>query len=189
MEMSRTLWGYWVQKFFCFPHFLFVENRLQPPWFWVPKVKIKQSLIREGRATQKQQCSLGQVLGFPSRDTCNGIFALFCRTKTPSKWKISAFSTSEKLIRRPPETRLKACRPYTHCDPHQQPLKALLKTPHQIPPGWDTQFLRYKPTLVPLPGKTIKLFFSTLPKTRSLRFNLVPVHRSLVFGITKGHKK
>ena len=120
-ETSGTRRGSWVQKSFCVLHFLFVENRLQPPWFWAPKVKIKQLLIREGRAAKKQQCGLGAGPWFPPRDACSSISELFCRTKTPNKWKMSAFSTSEKLIR-PPETRLKACRP-AHTGTHPEALK------------------------------------------------------------------
>ena len=39
-----------------------------------------------------------------------------------------------------------------------------------------------------MPGKAIKLFFSTLPKTLSPRFNLALVHRVCVFN-TKRKKE
>ena len=56
--------------------------------------------------------------------------------------------------------------------------------------GWDTQFLRaWSALLSPLPGKAIKLFFSTSLKTLSLRFDLALVHRGHVFGIISSAEK
>ena len=40
------------------------------------------------------------------------------------------------------------------------------------------------PLCSPLLGQAIKLFFSTSPKTLSLKFNSAPVHRGQVFNIT-----
>ena len=95
----------------------------------------------------------------------------------------------QKLIRRSPEARLKACRPCTHPDSYLQPhpwttaIKLLTKFP------WvGTQFLKGTSLLYPpLPGKSIKLFFSTSPKTLSPRFSSVQVKFSA--SITHTHKK
>ena len=46
------------------------------------------------------------------------------------------------------------------------------KTAHQIPLGWNTECWRLCPLWPSLPGKEIKLFFSTLPKSLSPRFDL-----------------
>ena len=88
------------------------------PLPWVPKCRFKQLLIREGRgcrdqgrAVKKQQCSLGAGSWLPSRDTQNNTFALFCRTKAPTKWKMlttdNALFIPEKVTARPssPDTR------------------------------------------------------------------------------------
>ena len=64
------------------------------------------------------------------------------------------------------------------------PLNHCYKTPHQIPLCWDTVLRSTSPLCPPLPGKTIKLFFSTSPRTLSLRFDSAPVHRGRVFDIS-----
>ena len=52
--------------------------------------------------------------------------------------------------------------------------------------GWRHMVLRgTTPPCPPLPGKTLKLFFSASPKPLSPRFNLAPVCRGWVFGIIK----
>ena len=89
-------------------------------------------------------------------------------------------------IKRPPEARLKGCGPWnTHWSLSSiPPLNHGYKTPHQIPADWGTQFLRgMSPLCLPLPGKAIKLFFSILTRTLSLRFNSAWVHRGWVFSI------
>ena len=76
---------------------------------------------------------------------------------------------------------LKECRPCRHPDPYQQhcPLTITLLNPHT--PGVGTHsFEGISPLWSPLPDKAIKLFFSTLPKTLSLRFNSVPVYRGWI---------
>ena len=87
-------------------------------------------------------------------------------------------------------SQFKVCRPCTHPDPCQQILLWTIarKLLTNIPPGWNTWFLRGMSLLCsPLPGKAIKLFLSTSPKTLSLWFNLVLVHRGWVLGnITAG---
>ena len=72
--------------------------------------------------------------------------------------------TCATCMRRPPEARLKECRPCTHPDPYQQPLplKDCYKTPHQMPPRLGhTVFEGMTLPCPPLPGKAIELFFST----------------------------
>ena len=65
------------------------------------------------------------------------------------------------------------------------PLNHCYKTPHQSLPGWDTPILRGMSLLCPpLPGKAVKLFFSTSPKTLFPRFDSAPVHRGRDFGIS-----
>ena len=74
------------------PHFLFLGNKLQPPW---PSLSSKeQLLIRKGgdaetgeEQSRDNSAALGQGPGFSSRDTHNNNFEPFCRTKTPNKWK------------------------------------------------------------------------------------------------------
>ena len=106
----------------------------------------------------------------------------------------SQFDNLEKLIRRPPRARLKECRPCTHPDPYQQPrpwtiaIKFLTKSrPLSRPPPpaqvGTQSFWGMSPLCPPLPGKAVKLIFSTSPKTSSLRFNSAPVHRGWIFGI------
>ena len=59
------------------------------------------------------------------------------------------------------------------------------KRPHQVPPGWDTHFSRAGASCVlPVPGKAIKLLFSTSRKTLSLRFDLALVYRGHPLGIS-----
>ena len=117
---------------------------------------------------------------FPS-DTHNGIFTLFYRTKTPNKWKMnclikqSVFQKEghslyprelQKVIKRPSEARLKECRSCIHWSlPANLPLNHHYKIPHQIPLGWDTVFEGSILLCPPMPGKAIKLFFYTSPKT------------------------
>ena len=50
--------------------------------------------------------------------------------------------------------------------------------------GGTHRFQRQEPTVSQFPWLAIKLFFSTSPKTLSLRFDLTPVHRGQVFGIS-----
>ena len=74
-----------------------------------------------GQQPRNNSAALGQGPDPTSRDTHHNIFKLFCRTKTHTKWKMfqregHSLITS-KLIRPPPEARLKECRPCTHPDP------------------------------------------------------------------------
>lgn len=79
-----------------------------------------------------------------------------------------------KLIKNPPKARGKECRPCTHPDliilAAAPSLNHCYKIPHQILRGWDTVFQGTGPLCPPLPGKAIKLLFSTSPKALSLKF-------------------
>ena len=120
--------------------FLFVVNRLQPPW---PSL-----------------CPKGQIWAFanPQRERIER------QRKRPHTW----LKDPNKLIRRLPEARLKKCRSCTHHGPYQQScpwsiaIKLLAKSP-----GVGTSFWGMSTLCPPLPGKAIKLLFSLSPKTLS----------------------
>ena len=84
-------------------------------------------------------------------------------------------------LKKTKKARLKDCRPYRHPDPYQQlhpgtvAIKLLAK---------PSSLSGHSPWCPPLPGKAIKLFFSTSPKTLSLRFDSVSVYRDRVFSIS-----
>ena len=66
MKLNRTLWGSWEWKPFCVPHFLFVGNRLQPPWPSLSsRGQVQRVANRDGRGCRdescikKRQCRLG----------------------------------------------------------------------------------------------------------------------------------
>ena len=72
------------------------------------------------------------------------------------------------------------------------------KTPHYPLQGGVQSFEGISPLWPPLPGKAIKLLFSTSPKTLSLHFYLAPVNRgrvsarrkdsvSMTFSASSGH--
>ena len=54
------------------------------------------------------------------------------------------------------------------------------KTPHYPLQVWTHSFEGISLLCPPLPGKAIKLFFSTSPKTLSLKINLVSGYRSRI---------
>ena len=85
----------------------------------------------------------------------------------------------QKLTRRPHQTRLKECRFCTHPDPYQQPhpwpIAVKLLTNHsQLE---HTGFEGISPLCPSLPGKAIKLSFSTAPKTLYPRCDLAQLYR------------
>ena len=88
----------------------------------------------------------------------------------------------EKLIKRLPETRLKECRPCTHSYQQSHPWTMAIKLLTKSFWVGHTVFEGRSLLCPPLPGKAIKLFFSTSSKTLSLRFDSAPVHRGWVFG-------
>ena len=110
----------------------------------------------------------------------------FTDTKTPSRW--------EKLTVCCPQAR----RPQTSWNqvddadchlPHHQPIRRTstswsrllyYKTPHYPLQVRTHSFEGIIPLWSPLPGKAIKLFFSTSPKTLSLRFNTVSGYRGQI---------
>ena len=108
-EVLPLLWRFWAQsgfpawasskcdsiqgpvglqgtKPFCVPHF-FQHSFSLHNLSWVPMGRFNQLLIREGRGgeTREKQsrAALGQGPVFPSTDTHNNIFELFCRCWTP----------------------------------------------------------------------------------------------------------
>ena len=97
-----------------------------------------------------------------------------------------AFFIPEKLIRRPPGGQIKGVQalhtPWSLSA--TLPLNHLSKTPHHVLLSWYTSSEGTSPLCVPLPGKAIKLFFSTSPKTLSPRFNSALVHKGPVFVVT-----
>ena len=109
----------------------------------------------------------------------------FAATETPTRW--------EKLTICCPQAR----RPQTSWNqkdddtdshlPHHQPIRRTstslshplyYKTPHCLLQVRTHSFEGINPLWSPLPGKAIKLFFSTSPKTLSLRINSVSGYRS-----------
>ena len=60
-----------------------------------------------------------------------------------------------------------------HPDPYQQLLQLDYKTPHRNPQLGTRSVEGISPLWPPLPGKAIKIFFSTSPKILSPRCNLV----------------
>ena len=81
----------------------------------------------------------------------------------------------------------------THLTPNRQenvhelitPRSLNTKTSHRPLQGATHSFEGTSPLCPPLPGKAIKLFFSTSPKTLSLRFDLAPAHRDQAFMIRR----
>ena len=177
MKLNRTLWGSRAQKPFCVPRFLFVGNKLQPPWPSLSSKGQVQTVVDQGReGMQKQgrgsQETIVQGPGSPSKDTRNSIFELFCRTKTPTKWK--TLTTWWSILHSREGHSLITLRTR---EAHQEttwgqikgvqalhtpwslsatpPLNLHYKTPHQIPLGWDTVFEGTSSLCPPLPGKAI----------------------------------
>ena len=183
---SGTLWGSWAQKSFCAPPFL--DYRKQASFGlhdlpWDPRSRSKHLLIGEGRGCRDKivkrnsSAALGQSPGSPSTDTRSTIFELFCRY-----WNsYQVGEVNSMLPTHTPQTswNQKVDDVLSHL-PHHQPVRGmsvnlscplliitikLLTTTHS--------FEGFSPLWPLLPGKAIKLFFSTSPKTLSLRINSV----------------
>ena len=103
--------------------------------------------------------------------------------------KVKVWELQEpQLIRRPPKSRLKESSPYQ---------LILINNPALEPLPWNTSpnpsrlgqtiFEGTSPLCSPLPGKEMKLSFSTSLKTLSLRFGLALVYRGQVFSISFSH--
>ena len=197
LKPSRTLRGSWAWKPFCVARFLFVGNRLQPPW---PSLSSKgkvqtvatqgrEGMQRQGRRSQDTTVQpWGRALVPPQGIHVTISLSCFEDTETPTRW--------EKLKVCCPQ----ACKPQTRCnqkvddaDSHQPIRRMSTSWSHPFlwtiaiklltaPPGRDTQFWEYLPAVPPLPGKAIKLFFSISPKTLSLRFNSVLVLRGQILA-------
>lgn len=101
------------------------ENLGQSPGFALGvHIRISLSSFVEIKHPTVGRCSLGEAFFIPDRR--------------------SQFDNLEpqNSIRRPPEIKLKECRPCTHPDPYQQslPWNHGNKTPHQNPPGGANGF-------------------------------------------------
>lgn len=109
---------------------------------------------------EKQSGNSGEVLGSVSSNTQNNIFELFTELKSPQNGRCQHFS----LQRKPFETRLRSTDlTYTlilsatlHLNQCYNSLPYLSRLGHID--------LRSEPTMSLLPGKVIKLFFSTRPQ-------------------------
>ena len=55
VKARRTLWGSWAWKPFWVPQFLFVENRLQPPWPSLSPKGPTQTAANQGREGMQRQ--------------------------------------------------------------------------------------------------------------------------------------
>ena len=102
MELSRTLWGSWVQKSFCVPWFLFLRNRFQPLW---PSLNFKgqfqtvanqggEGMQRQGRSSQETIVHpWGRILvpfkGYREQ-------YLWTPSRTPNKWNMLALLIPER---------------------------------------------------------------------------------------------
>ena len=94
VEQSRTLWGSWVQKPFCVPSFLFVENRFQAPWPSLSSNRRVQTVANQGREGIQRQERNSERLVQPwgsilvPKDTYNNIIEHFWGTKTRNRRKM-----------------------------------------------------------------------------------------------------
>ena len=146
---------------------------------------------REINSHRNNSAAFVQGLGSPSRDTHNNIFQLFGDTETPSRWEKLRLT----MVCCP-----QACRPQTSWNlkvdvadsylPHHQPIRRMSMS-WSCPLGTITIKLlsilsklgyivfrgRSPRVSPPLPGKVIKLSFSTTPRTLSPRFDSAPVYR------------
>ena len=129
---------------------------------------------------------MGQDPGSASRDTRNNTFELFWKPQQmedvnylmkQSSFQRGGHSFISSRTTGHQETiwgQIKGCRPCTHPDPLSAtpPLKHCYKTPHQIPLGWDTQFLRHEPTVTPFAWQSSKatLFYFTQKSVSEIPF-------------------
>ena len=170
---SRTLWGSWAQKPFC----VFLH--------WVPKGRFKQLIIREGRGYRERDEQSKEAIAQPWAwilASPQGIHIIssscFSDPETPTRWEkwtiwcpqhIGPRTTGTRRLVRltptylPPTNQKSVHELITSCLNHYQKTPYCLKGEHS--------FEGISLLWPPLPGKAIKLFFSMLPKTLTLRFN------------------
>ena len=160
--------------------------------------RFKQLLIRKGRGRRDKggtvkrnnSAALGQVPGSPSKDTHNNIFELFCRYWNPRRvGEVDCVLPTSRETPDGLEPEGWWCRlPLTSPPANQKnvhelitpPLSHYYETSHYPLQGGTRSSEGISLLWPPLPGKAIKLFFSTLPKTLSRRFNLVSGYRGRI---------
>ena len=135
---------------------------------------------KEKEKKRNNSATMSQGPGSPARDTHSSIFELFCRCWT------YMYAAHKHIDPRLVGTRRLKMLTHTYLITNQSEEcswvdHALLLDPLLRPLGQDIQFWGHSPLCPPLPGKAIKLFFSTSPKTLSPKFNLVPVYRGQIF--------
>ena len=160
--------GSWALKPFCVLHFLYIRNRLQPPWSslsWKAQVKTVPNQGREGIQRQREQSknnitALGQGPDSPSRDTHTNILELFCKTKIPPKrcyYFKALFIPERRSLLGQKISGLKECSLFRHSDPHQQPhpWTRRLHTGFTVPSlqVWTHSLEGISPLWPSLPGK------------------------------------
>ena len=89
-----------------------------------------------------------------------------------SKGQIQTLLTKGGAAKKPSEANQRECSPWRHPNCVSNPtLELLLWNPSPNPPIWGFIVFQGRSLLwLPLPGKAIKLLFSTSPKALSLRF-------------------
>lgn len=176
--------GLLSQNPFLAPCFLFVGNRLWPPWTTPSSEgQIRTVAKQEREGIQRQERNSQETIVEPwdrvqvlpqkihAKTSLNS-----SQNQNPQQMEDASIFHSRwkepEILIRLPEIRLKKCRPYAHTppdlsNPTLEPItiKLLCKS------SWWQE-----PTLPPFACKAIMLF-STSPQTLSPRFNLAPVHR------------
>ena len=182
---------------FCVPHFF--DYRKQHSFIlhdlsWVPMGRFKQLLVREGRRCETREkqsrAALGQSPVAPLTDTHNNTFELFCRywNRLQVEEVTINYSRPIHVDARPVGPDGWWCGLLLTSPPiHQKNVHELImpslnnyyKTCHCLPQAGILGFEGLSPLWSPLPGKAIKLLFSTLSNTLSPRFELAPAYREI----------
>ena len=157
---------------------------------WAPRIRFKQSLIREGKGggdKGESSAALGRGLASPQWIHRTVSLSCFADTETPFRWeKIIAHTNRET----PDLMELEGGEADSH-SPHPQPIRRMsVNWPHPLwtipikllttPSRSGHSFEGFSLLWSPLPGKAIKLFFTTSLKTLSLRVNSVFGYRSWI---------
>ena len=165
------------------------------PWVATGTFKLLSRGGRGDAETREEQsgnnsAALGQSPGSPSRDTRNNIIELFCRYWNPHQVREvncmlpTSTETPDRLEGKGWWCWLPLTSPPTNQkNVHELTMPSLnhyYKTPHYTLQVGTHSFEGISPLWPPLPGKAIKLFFSTSPKTLSLRNNSVSGYRGQI---------
>ena len=198
MKLSRSLWGSWAWKPARVPRSLFVGNRFQPPWPSLsPKGQIgtvanqgREGMQRQGRASQETIVQpWGRVLVPPQGIHINNIFELFTELKPPTNGRCSILQIkgTRETHQEIPWGQIKGVQALHTPQSYQQPRPSTtaIKLLTKFSQVGHTVLRGVSPLCPPLPGKAIKLFFSSSPKTLSARFDLALVPRGRVFGMKR----